>query len=127
MNTSKKLSDQNPLSALQINELDPKSPGSAMQVLSSSVKAKGEKIEGRGFRHSLTLRMSPSNYVTLEAIHEKSRLARNEILDQILSIGFAYFLDHLDDDSRAAIDDLMEAQSKNLSKAIHDLTGEKNG
>lgn len=125
MNTSRKLSDQNPLAMLQINELDAKSPGSAMQVLTASVKAKGGKIEGRGFRHALTFRMSPSNYVTLEAIHERSRLNRNEILDQVVSIGFTYFLDHLDDDTRAAIDDLMEAQGKKLAKAVHEVAGGK--
>lgn len=109
-----------------VNELDSDSFGSSMNVLKSSIKAKAVPGVNVGFRHPVTYRMSAGNYVNLEAIGNNSNLSRNELLDQIVTIGFAYFIDSLDDKARVLIHDAVEHESVNLAKSITKGSGVKN-
>lgn len=92
------------------NELSLTDPGSSMNLLVHSFNRPNPKKpvfgEFSGASFPLSLRINLSNHTILEALSRRSGLSKNSICNEVLSIGFAYVLDHLDEASQGDIDDL---------------------
>lgn len=92
------------------DELSLTTPGSSMNLLVHSFNRPNPKKpvfgDFSGANFPISLRLNISNHTVLEALHLRSGQSKNSICNEILSVGFAYVLDHLDDDSQGDIEDL---------------------
>lgn len=86
------------------DELSLSKPGSSMNLMVSALGKKAHFGDSFGVSFPITIRLNPGNHAILEAMAKRSGQAKNSICNEILSIGFGYVLDHLDDDSQHEID-----------------------
>lgn len=92
------------------DEMSLTTPGSSMSLLVSSLGRPNPKKPVFGDFHGanfpISLRLNISNHALLEAMARRSGQSKNSICNEILSVGFAYVMDHLDDNSQVDIEDL---------------------
>lgn len=92
------------------DEMSLTTPGSSMSVLVASLGRPTPKKPVFGDFHGVSfpvsLRLNITNHAILEAMARRSGQSKNSICNEILAVGFAYVVDHLDDDSQVDIEDL---------------------